>query len=382
MRTLARAMACAVAGLAIAGLAPAALGAQQAAQQAAPATAATAGPTRSLIVRVVTAPEGAPLGYSVVQVPGSGLERFTNASGVVAVPVPASGPVRLVVKRLGFTPKDTTVAPGAGASASVTVALARVSFRLQAVTVVAWPPCRRPGLGRRSGASDEVRAVVEQLRQNAERYRLLTTDYPFIYLSRRDFGVKQQDGRETYDRTDTIRVSGRPDWSYRPGTLVARETNADGSREWVMRIPSIADLASDLFIDNHCFHVAGLEEKGGRRLLRIDIVAADRLKGTDVTVVAWLDPDGFALRHATFTLSKVPPQFPDLLTMSSRVEYAELIPFVPVMEVMVAESLLRGRPRGAPAQVALERQRIERVLFVGATPEGLALDSVPSTPRP
>jgi hypothetical protein len=144
-----------------------------------------------------------------------------------------------------------------------------------------------------------------------------------------------------------------------------------------MRIPSISDLAEDAFVANHCFHVAGLEEKEGRRLLRLDIIAAERLKSTDVTVVAWLDPQDFQLRHATFTLTKPPPQVRGLLASSSSVTYRELIPFVPVLELTVAENTVQeGGSRGT-TKVLVERQRIERVMFRGARPEGLALDSLP-----
>lgn len=346
-----------------------------AAQQPAPAPA-RAPAVHNVTVRVVTALEGAPLGYSVVAMPALGLERFTSASGVVVMPVPAPGPVRLRVKRLGFTPKDTTITVTDAPVQRVTIALARVSFRLDAVRVVGWPPCKRPGVD--EDTDPQVRGIVDQLRQNAERYRLLTRTYPFVYTVRREFGHQESDGSVVLDSFDEIVVAGTPDWTYRPGTLVGRDpARAGGSRgPWVMRIPSIGDLADDAFVDNHCFNVAGLEEKEGRRLLRLDIVAAERLKSADVTVVAWLDPQDFQLRHATFTLTKPPAQVPGLLTLSSRVSYVELIPFVPVLQLTIAESTVQeGRSRPV-TRILIERQRIERVLFQGLRPEGLALDSL------
>ncbi len=322
-----------------------------------------------LTVRVVTSVEGAPLGYSVVALPALGIERFTSASGAVVLPLAAPGPVRLVVKRLGFTPKDTTVTVTDAPTQSVTIALARVSFRLDAVRVVAWPPCRRPGLGRRSGSDPQSVAIIGQLRQNAERYRLLVRNHPFVYRARREFSRREPSGTETLERTDTVTIAGRPAWSYAPGTLVGRERRESGGPgEWIIRIPSIGDLASDAFVDNHCFHIAGLEEKEGRRLLRIDIVAAERLRGTDVNVVAWLDPADFQLRHATFTLTKPPPQFRHLLHLSSKVDYEELVPFVPVIRFMVAESLVQEAPGGRATRTLLERQTIEQVLFTGEPP--------------
>lgn len=361
----------AAAALAATASVPASLAAQEPAQDPARAPAA-----HNVTVRVVTALEGAPLGYSVVAMATLGLERFTSASGVVVMPVPAPGPVRLRVKRLGFTPKDTTITVTYAPVQSVTVALARVSFRLDAVRVVGWPPCTRPGVD--ENADPQVRGIVDQLRQNAERYRLLTGTYPFVYTVRREFGHQESDGSVVLDSFDGIAVAGVPDWNYRPGTLVGRDpARAGGARgPWVMRIPSIGDLADDSFVENHCFHVAGLEEKDGRRLLRLDIIAAERLKSADVTVVAWLDPQDFQLRHATFTLTKPPAQVRGLLALSSRVSYVELIPFVPVLQLTIAESTVQeGRSRPV-TRILIERQRIERVLFHGARPEGLALDSL------
>lgn len=341
---------------------------------------------RQLTVRVVTSPEGIPLGYAVVAAAALGIERFTNAGGVVAIPIPAPGPVTLRVKRLGFTPKDTTVTVTDAGAQSAVVALTRVEVKLEAVTVVAWPPCKRPGVPRRGGDA-RVRTVVEQIRQNAERYRLLTKTYPFNYASLREMGQRELDGTETIESTDTIVVTGQPIWSYRPGTLIAREDvrllrrKTRSASEWVMRIPSLSDLTEQVFIDNHCFHVAGLEEKEGQQLLRIDIVAAERLKSADVNVVAWLDPTDFQLRYATFALSKVPQELRGLLHSINRVTYVELLPFVSVMRLMTAENLVQYETPRRSTRTFIERQRILTLAFLGERPEGVPLDPPPAAAR-
>lgn len=343
------------------------------AQDAAPT--AVPAPPRNLLVRVQTALERAPLGYSVVAAPALGIERFTGANGAVVIPVPTPGPVRLVIKRLGFTPRDTVVTVSEAASQSVTIALARVSFRLEAVRVVAWPPCRRPGIAR--DAPPDLRGIVDQLRQNAERYRLLTRTYPFVYTMRREFGERATDGSYIADSVDLIPVSGTPDWSYRPGRLVEREA---GTRQLVMRIPSIGDLADDAFVDNHCFHVAGLEEKEGRQLLRLDIIAAARLRSVDADVVVWLDPKDYQLRHATFTLTKSPPEVSGLLFATSKVRYFELIPFVPVMDLMVAENTLQRGRAILETKTFVERQTIQGLIYRNARPDSLLADSLARPP--
>lgn len=326
----------------------------------------------TLRVEVRGAPADVPLAYAVVALPDRGVERFTDAQGVVVLPVDASGPLLVRVKRLGFVPRDTTLAVTAEPGQRLTVTLTRVSFRLEAVQVVAWPPCRRPGIPAR-GADPQLAGIIEQLRQNAERYRLLVEQYPFRYASEREFTRRVLGESESLIRRDTMVFEGRPDWRYEPGRLVSIERAGAGvpgaPRGWIMHIPLLSDLADERFIANHCFHVAGLEEKEGARLLRLDIVAAERLRGPDVNVTAWLDPAGFQLRHATFTLSRVPSQFRDLLQLTSRVTYAEVAPFIPVMEETVAENLVREGRSGQATVSYLERQRIVEMTFLKGRPD-------------
>lgn len=332
------------------------------AQEPAPAGTATV----PLRVNVVTALESAPLGYSVVSIPAQSIERFTDAVGRVVLPVASTGRVLLRIKRLGFIPRDTTVAV-TGPGQLVTVALSRVSFNLAAVRVVAWPPCRRPGIPRRGGDA-QLRGIVEQLKQNAERYRLLVKSFPFSYASERELSRKEPNGKPEVERTDTITVSGTPAWTYRPGRMLSRDPS-QGANQWIMHIPVLSDLADETFIDNHCFHVAGLEQKEDTRLLRVDIVAAERLKSADVNVSVWLDAEGFQLRYASFTLTGFGGSFPTLLHVVSHVEYVEVAPSIPVMHQTIAENLVQELARGRGATTMFtERQTILQLTFFGARP--------------
>jgi hypothetical protein len=333
-----------------------------------PGAVAAPAPVLPLHVQVIAELDGAPLGHSVVSLPGPGVERFTDAGGRVVLPVARAGRLAVRAKRLGFVPRDTTVEITGAPGQRIVVALTRVSFELRPVEVVAWPPCRRPGIPRRGGDA-QLRGIVEQLRQNAERFRLLTTAYPFSYSAARERSRRVLGREEEIQGVDTIVVSGSLDGTYQPGRLVSRE-GADGSRGWLMHMPLLGDLAEQRFIDNHCFHVAGLEDKEGQRLLRLDIVAAERLRGPDVHVVAWLDPAGFQLRHATFTLSRVPPQFRDLLHVVSHVRYGEVAPSIPVMHETMAENLMRRGATGREVVAFMERQRIVRLTFHGERPDG------------
>jgi hypothetical protein len=321
-----------------------------------------------LVVRVVTAPEGAPLGYAVVSAPSLALERFGGPNGLVALDVPQPGPLLIRVKRLGFTPRDTLVTVTAAVAQEIVVALERFTYRLPAVRVVELPPCRRPGL--RNDTPREVRGVVDQLRQNAERYRLLASAHPFAYRAERVFRRKIANGDPRLERSDTVIVSGTPEWRYRPGEVVARDLSSDSYRGWVMHIPLLNDIAEDGFIDAHCFHVMGIEQKEGASLLRLEAVASERLRGSDVDLTVWLDPTDFRLRFASFRLTNFRSRFPTLDAVESEVAYVEVAPFIPVMHELRARNVDgRGRPP-ARQTIFFEDQRILELSFVGEPPPG------------
>ena len=176
---------------------------------------------------------------------------------------------------------------------------------------------------------------------------------------------------DSIERVDTIPVNGNPPCRYRPGTVVAGRASEEtrGGVDWLMRIPSLRDLGEDAFVENHCFHVAGLEEKEGQELLRLDIVAAERLRTPDVNASVWLDPRDYQLRFANFVLTKVPPTLLTLCAHSSQIEFSEIIPFVPVMQMVLGESVVLDLS-SVTESLIFERQRIVRIAFRGARPEG------------
>lgn len=320
-----------------------------------------------LVVRVVTVPERAPLGYAVVSAPSLAVERFVGPNGLGAINVPQPGPILIRVKRLGFTPRDTVVTVTAAASQEVVVALERFTYQLSAVLVVELPPCRRPGV--RGNTPGEVRGVVDQLRQNAERYRLLASAHPFIYRSERTFRTQVATGTPQFDRSDTIAISGTPEWTYRPGQVVRRDPDSD-VRGWVMHIPLLSDIAEDAFIDAHCFHVMGVEEKEGAELLRVEAVASRWLPFADVDLTVWLDPTDFRLRFASFRLTNFRARFPTLDSVESEVSYVEVAPFIPVMHETRARNVDgRGRPT-VRQTIFFEDQRILELSFLGEPPPG------------
>ena len=66
-----------------------------------------------------------------------------------------------------------------------------------------------------------------------------------------------------------------------------------------------------------------------------------------------------------------------LLHSTSAARYRELLPFVPILEVLTAENTVQvGRSR-TETLVMVERQTNQRVIYSGARPDSLAPDSLP-----
>ncbi len=321
-----------------------------------------------VLIQVRTELEGAGLGHSVISLPELGLERFVGAGASVVFPIPP-GSTHLVVKRLGYLPKDTTILVTDAPSQVITIVLTQLSVRLGAVQVADWPPCLDPGLPHPVTDRDGWN-VIEQLQQNAERYRLLERSYPFLYTYERSFARRSAEGLEVVERTDTSAMSSQPNWSYKPGTVVrtVRRALSRSNDSYAMRIPSLRDIGDASFIANHCFHLAGIEEKGGQRLVRLDIVAAEALKSADVNIVAWLDTADFRLRAASFHLTRIPSALAEIERVTSEAFYLEVIPFVPVLYSTTAERI--ERLRGGTRVTHIERQLVLDLEFVDAVPEG------------
>jgi hypothetical protein len=145
-----------------------------------------------------------------------------------------------------------------------------------------------------------------------------------------------------------------------------------------MQLPSLRDFASSAFIDNHCFHVAGIEEKAGQRQLRMDIVAAERLRDPDVNGAVWLDTTDYRIRFASLVLTMIPRQLRHLATVTSEITFLELIPFVPVMYVTQGENIEKGN--GTVRLRYLERQQVLDVRYLGPRPDESRPD--PTATRP
>src|SRR6202012_2277630 len=100
---------------------------------------------------------------------------FTDANGRFILPDVAPGRVVVRAKHIGYAPTDLPVTVEPGDTVRITIELAKVTVVLPAVTTVGT--CTKPGPPRQD-LSPAFFVLFEQVRQNAERSRLLTRSYP------------------------------------------------------------------------------------------------------------------------------------------------------------------------------------------------------------
>ena len=319
------------------------------------------------IVGIVTTKEGSvPLAYSVVSAPGLSRERFSNAEGVFTLPELPAGPLQLRVRHLGYSPLDLSIVVRAGHADTIRVSLTHIAVRLTTMQVRGYPECKEPGVPK--AASDSTFATVfDQLRQNAEQYRLLTDTYPFNYAVERTFTRVLANGDMRNDGIDTLIISSNR-WTYKPGAVVTR-TGRSRTSSLMMNIPTLVNFADRAFLENHCFYNGGLETVDGAELLRVDFVAAARIKDPDVDGSMYLDPASFQIRRSVLRLSKIPSGISGLAETEAVTLFGELLPSIPVIADISSVNRFQtigNRPLSEAS--ANERQRLIRVEFLKGMP--------------
>ena len=329
------------------------------------AAGAAAQESSGTIVGVVVAKEsGEALPHSVVGVASFEIRRFANDSGVFVLRDVPPGSRVVQVRRLGYAPKDVTILVQAGARDSVRVELTRVALKLAAVQVRAEAACTTPGL---SGVKDSVLAtVLTQLRMNGEQYRLLTETYPFVYGHERMFvsGLKTGDTRT--DVIDTVLIQSKNVWRYRPGHVLTREGNRRRGKLF-FNLPTLADFADPLFLDNHCFTDGGIDRVDDRELVRIDVVASSRIKNPDVNGSMFLDPQTFQIRRSVLRLSRN-PKVNGMTGLEVTTLFQEALESVPIITQIYSVQTFDARDRRRDFVAAYEHHRMVTFEFLGARP--------------
>lgn len=302
------------------------------------------------------------LPFSTIVLQPGVVGRFANDSGLFAFPQVAAGSYRLVVRAIGYLPFDTIITVAAE-PIQLHVRLRPLAIELPPVTVVATRACLRPGPPARD-SEPELAAIFDQLRENAERFRLLSDAYPFRYWVERQVW-EDPPARGAAAELDTIELRSDVRLRYQPGGLIINQRGPRGRWERTLRLPTVIDLADSVFHRAHCFSFAGVDSLYGGSQWRVDFLAAERLRSPDVAGSAWLDSDTYQLRRLIFRLTRAERAATSLRTLEATVEFGELFPSLTVPVHIAAQSEARNRRRPVTGH---EFHRLLRVDFLTGQP--------------
>lgn len=315
----------------------------------------------TLVVVATDAALGTPLPFVDVAIESLGRERLADQHGIARFTGLPTGRVEVRVRRVGFVPLRKAITLS-GAD-TLRVALQHLTFTLPPV-VTRDAVC--PG---RPAGDRSTLAIIEQMRINAERARLLAEQFPFSSDVERV--LSKEGSRER--RIDTLTFSGAPTWRYSPGKLVVPSAEQRDGAVHQLLLPELTHLASDEFLEFHCFRYAGRKELDGVERLRVDFEPVQTLKQTDVSGYIWLDTLTYRLVAMTMQLGR---PINTALARSVRVDsrYVDVLPGIPIAQQTCATTTIVFG--SSPQRGAREDQRLLRVWFVADT----ALFAAPVVP--
>lgn len=306
---------------------------------------------------VLTAESGEPLGFSIVSLLPRFGQRFTDAAGKFEfTPTPAAAYV-LSVRQIGYAPLDTQLVITGDTVTSVRVALRHLAIELPPVTI-AGNQCTNPGPP--DSRDTALRAVFDQLQENARRFALLADSYPFRYTLELADRTLNQRGDTGPPATRRLEFSSS-DKKYHPyavGRVVERGWGPWGSPNNVLVIASaeLDDLGNPDFIASHCFHLAGRDTIGGATLIRLDFEPATHVGSADMAGAAYLDTATYALRYTTTRLTKPDrSELTGVRAVTFRTHFREIARGVPLQDSLVAVTTYRfGKPANIQTQRTVE----------------------------
>ena len=312
----------------------------------------------SLRGSVVSAETGLPLGYSIVELrPGLG-QQFTTASGAFAFSALTPGTYLLSVRQIAYTPVDTQIVILEDGETVVHVALRHLAIELPPVTIAATQ-CTKPGPPEPSDTA--LRAVFDQLQENARRFELLTDSFPFQYMLEVSDRTVNQRGDTGKPEVQRIRFSSSDFRPYEVGRVVQPAWGPWGNPENVIvtYTGDLRDFGNTDFIKNHCFRLMGADTIGADTLVRIDFEPAIRISTSDMAGSAYLDPTTYELRYIVTSLTRPERSMsPDVRSLRARTRFRKIAPGVPLQDSYTGITTYRyGR------RVKIQTQRIFEVRF-------------------
>jgi hypothetical protein len=275
----------------------------------------------------------------------SGRQLLTNATGRFILTVPA-GEVRLRFKRIGFTPRDTTLHVAAGDTARVRIAMTRLVIQLPEMLVSGKCTNETP----REPVTGFLAELMEQVRQNSETMALLVAQKPFQVRTENTNGLLDRNKVFSPTRVDTIlRTNPLPDRPYRPREVVFPITEGPYKGNTGVRVPELADIADTAFTNHHCFRYGGRARIGADSVILVEFEPVPWLdREVDLNGTLYLRVDGYQIVGSFTRLNRISPGLGrgGLVEYYNEVRFKEVVPGVPIVDSW--ELVNRFRPDSRP----------------------------------
>ena len=324
--------------------------------------AAIAAQTGHVTGYIVDRESGQPLSYGIVDIETIGRSMFTNDSGWFLFRSVSAAKYTLHARRLGYKPRDIDIQVRDGATDTLRVELTHVAVTLNPVDVKAYPPCLKPGAPSYE-ADSTLSAVVDQIRLNAEQYKFLADQYPYVYTSIVTRSSKlRRNGKVVRDPGSIDRYESRSKSLYEPGGVIQQR----GKIQY-FQVPTLVEVADKAFVDAHCWHWGGTETIDDEELIRADVVAFDSLKGPDVNGSFLVNSATFQIRRSIIHLSRSPRQLPELLDMEVTTDFFEVLPSIPIISHIYSVQSMNPARKSLVSE-AYEEHRSTELRWVGRKP--------------
>jgi hypothetical protein len=358
------------------GLGPGRAGAQR---------ASSAG-SASVVGYVTSRGGGEPLAFADASIDQFDIATLATREGTFRLRGIPAGTVTLLVRRLGFTPAVVRLTLVAGRQDTVRVQLEPLALQLERIRVTDAVCAERES----AGADTATLALLNQLRDNADRNKLLAHESPFVTYMERTIGdadvSRSGSGLQLVNvmRVDTVPVPGEHEWRYEPGKLVAPTAADENAAREKMIVPQLVDFADDAFMDNHCFRYGGLSNIDGSLRIRLDFEPIKGLHTPDVRGSMYLDTASYALTRTTLLADVPSPIRPTEETWEVTVDtwFREILPALPIIDRICTRTLVRSNTRSTrPSRAAVETQRLVDFRFERESAVSAGLLSVKAATR-
>ncbi len=251
--------------------------------------------TANLVVTVIDSLGRYPLANADVIDLSTGRHRFTDEHGQARLTWPSDGQLRLRIRQVGYQPLQRTFQANAS-GAAITIAMSRVAYVISPVRATSHCATTAD-----SASLSLSVAVLDQLKQGAEKYEQFRNAYPFEATIERRTAAVPPIGNVTrvIVKKEKFR-SERWEEPYRPGDVI-RYSHGD----FTVPILFLSTLADSLFWEHHCFVARGVESYGGLRAVRLEFSPNSQVDGPDYEGAALLDSATSQLLRVDFHLAKL-----------------------------------------------------------------------------